>query len=121
MQPIDDLYDQLPDSERELALVLRDIVRTELPHLREKLAHGAPFYYGRRWLCYIWPASLPKGGIRQGVVLGFCRGHLLPSASLLTFNGRKQVGYLHYRHIEQIEPDLLLTLLHEADAVDRAG
>lgn len=119
MQPIDDLFDQLPEPERELALVLRDIVRTAYPHLREKLAYGAPFYYGHRWVCYIWPAALPGGGVKQGVVLGFCRGYLLPSAGLLAFDGRKQVGLLGYRSVDEIESEPLLTLLSEAVALDQ--
>lgn len=119
MTPIDFTFFNLPEHERELALVLRGIVRDALPEAQERLAYRAPFYYGKRRICYIWPASIPWGGIREGVALGFCYGHLLPSAPLLEFATRKEVGQIILQTADAIHLPQLQLLLSEAVALDQ--
>ncbi len=120
MTPIDFAFFKLPDSERELALVLRGIVRDTLPHVQERLAYNAPFYYGKRRICFIWPASIPWGGIDRGVALGFCYGRDLPSASALEFADRKEVGQLRFHTPDEIDPHLVTRLLAEAHRLDQS-
>ena len=55
----DGLFESLPESERLTAMILRDLIKETLPEATEKLSWGAPFYSGRRNICFIWPASIP--------------------------------------------------------------
>ncbi|MDX1641781.1 MAG: DUF1801 domain-containing protein [Balneolaceae bacterium] len=74
---MDEFLDFLPDDERSIVHYLRDLVLSTLHPIEEKLAYNVPFYYGQSRICYIWPASIPWGGVNHGVILGFCRGYLL--------------------------------------------
>jgi hypothetical protein len=50
------LFDRLPESERIIVDVLRQIIREHLPnYCKEKLAFNVPYFYGHRGICIIWP------------------------------------------------------------------
>ncbi len=72
------LFDLLPENERTIVDILRQIILNNLPAgFKEKIAYNVPFFYGRKGICIIWPASIPRGGISEGVLLGFWQGHKL--------------------------------------------
>jgi hypothetical protein len=72
----------LPRDEREIVDVLRQIVLENLPKgAVEKFAYNVPCYYGKKRICIIWPASVPRGGIKRGVLLGFFQGYRLPTSA----------------------------------------
>jgi hypothetical protein len=67
-----ELYDYLPEDERIIVDVLREIVAGHLPaYCKEKLSFNVPYFYGKRGICIIWPASVKGGGVKNGVLLGF--------------------------------------------------
>jgi len=69
------LFDRLPEKERIIVDVLRQIVSDNLPgYCKEKLAFNVPYFFGKRGICIIWPATIPRGGIKEGVLLGFGKG-----------------------------------------------
>lgn len=71
-----EFWDFLPENERIIVDVLRQIILENLPSIcKEKLAYNVPYYYGNKRICLIWPGSIPWGGIREGVLLGFCQGN----------------------------------------------
>lgn len=117
---VEEFLDFLTEEERKIVRVLRSIIQDCLPEAREKLAYNVPFYYRNRRLAYIWPASVPWGGFRQeGVALGFCYGHLLDnSENYLLGDANKQIRYLIFRELSDIDPDLVRAYLLEAMEVD---
>jgi hypothetical protein len=67
----------------------------------------------------IWPAAVPRGGIKKGVLLGFSEGYrLCDEDNYLTHGTNKVVFYKIYRSIEQIDERAIVKLLHEAALLD---
>lgn len=116
------LYERMPEEERVMLDVLRQIARETLPdYCKEKLSFGVPFFYGNRGICIIWPASVPRGGIKEGVLLGFWRGKDLNDPDNYLVRGtNKQVFYKIYSSVEEIDERPIKKLLKEAVRVDRA-
>lgn len=102
--------------------ILRAIIRENLPdYFREKIAYNVPFYYGRRGICIIWPATIPRGGIKNGVLLGFWQGNRIKDEDQYLLHGKnKKVYYRIFDHPEQIEEKIIVKLLSQAVAIDQA-
>ncbi len=117
------LFDRLPENERIIVDVLRQIISENLPnYCKEKLAFNVPYFYGNRGICIIWPASIPRGGIKQGVLLGFWRGNKLNDEDrYLTHGTNKKVFYKIYKHADEIDEPAIVKLLKEAVEIDRNG
>ena len=115
-----DLYEVLPDKERIITDVLRRIIKENLPATcKEKISWNVPFFYGNRGICIIWPATVPRGGISNGVLFGFWYGNKLKDAdNYLTRGTNKQVFYKIYDNPEQINSRAIIKLLKEAVRVD---
>jgi hypothetical protein len=115
------LFDLLPENERLLVDVLRQIVIENLPaNCKEKLAFNVPYFYGNRGICIIWPAAIPRGGIKQGVLLGFWQGHKLKDEDgYLTHGTNKKVFYKVFKDVEEIDEPAIVKLLKEAIRVDK--
>src|SRR6185503_7425977 len=76
-----ELFEMLPVTERIIVDVLRQIILENLPSgCKEKISYNVPFFYGNKGICIIWPASIPRCGIKQGVLLGFWYGNKLNDA-----------------------------------------
>ncbi len=118
---IDDLFAGLPEAERITAVILRDLVRETIPGVREKLSWGAPFYHGKRSICFIWPASIPWGKLDEGVALGFTKANQLSHQDLLNLTEGKQIGRLVFLRPEDIDVEQVVQLLHEAREIDEKG
>lgn len=86
---LDQFLTCLPDDELRIVEVLRRLVFGNIPDCTEKLAYNVPFYYRHFRIVFIWPASVPWGAVKQGVVLGFSKGNQL---SDLASSDRKTVG-----------------------------
>ncbi|CAN5449630.1 hypothetical protein BH11BAC2_BH11BAC2_00620 [soil metagenome] len=112
----------LPDDQRMIVDYLKEIVWSVLPDTcREKLAYNVPFFYGKKRICLIWPGAIPSGGIRDGVLFGFCQGNKLKDVnSYLTQGTNKQVYYKIYHSIYEIDQHALTLLLHEAVELDQS-
>jgi len=66
------LYEILPDDERITTDILRQIITESLPKkYKEKISYNVPFFHGNKGVCLILPATMPGGGIKEGVLLGF--------------------------------------------------
>src|SRR5213075_180602 len=115
------LFERLPENERIIVDVLRQIVMENLPSTcKEKLAFNVPYFYGKRGICIIWPSTIPRGGIKQGVLLGFWQGNKLNDADqYLTHGTNKKVFYKIFRDVEEIDEAAIVKLLKEAVKVDR--
>ncbi len=115
-----EFWDWLPENERIIVDVLRQIIIENIPkHCKEKLAYNVPFYYGKRRICLIWPASIPWGGIKTGVLLGFCQGNKLSDRSGYLIHGtNKQVYYKIFHSTDEINEAQIKILLKEALEID---
>jgi len=61
------LYELLPENERVITDVLRQIVKDNLPaYCKEKISYNVPYFYGKKGICIIWPATVPREGIKKG-------------------------------------------------------
>lgn len=120
IKSITQLYDLLPENERILVDVLRGIIKETLPpSCKEKISFNVPYFYGRKGICIIWPATIPRGGIKQGVLLGFWYGNKLQDQKgYLQRGNNKQIFYRIYQSPEEINLEEIQELLREAMAVD---
>lgn len=120
IKSLPDLFDVLPEDERIITDVLRQIILENLPvTCKEKISYNVPFFYSKKGICIIWPASIPRGGIRKGVLLGFWHGNKLNDADhYLSQGSNKQIFYRIFRSPDEIEEDAIVKLLKEALRVD---
>jgi hypothetical protein len=122
VESIPELYLRLPESERLIVDVLRQLIKDHLPeHCREKLSWGVPVFKGNKTICIVWPASVPRGGISEGVLLGFWYGNRLDDAdNCLTHGTNKQIFYKIFREPEEIDGPAIVKLLKEAVQLDQS-
>ena len=114
------LYEVLPDEERIIVDVLRQIITEHLPaNGKEKISYNVPFFYGNKGICIIWPSTIPRGGIKKGVLLGFWYGNKLKDAdNYLTHGTNKQIFYKIFYSAEEIDQKAIVKLLKEAVQLD---
>ena len=114
------LYELLPENERIITDVLRQIIIENLPaNYKEKISFSVPFFYGKKGICIIWPASIPRGGIKKGVLLGFWYGNRLEDVDQYLVHGtNKQIFYKIYHSFEEINEKAIVKLLKEAVNLD---
>ena len=112
--------DYLPDDELKIVECLRKLMLEHMPDVREKLAYNVPFYYGKRRICLIWPASVPYGGFKKGVLLGFCQGYKLKDPrQYLTHGTNKRVFYKIFQSPREINVRAIVSLLKDAVKLDQ--
>lgn len=118
--PILQLIETLPENERIITDVLRQIILEKLPpYCKEKISFGVPYFYGNKGICIVWPATIPRGGIKAGVLLGFWYGNRLKDRDrYLTHGTNKQIFYKIYKEPEEIDDRKIIRLLDEAIALD---
>lgn len=114
------LFEILPEEERIITDVLRQIITENLPaYCKEKMAYNVPFFYGNKGICIIWPATIPRGGIKEGVLLGFWYGNRLKDVNNYLRHGtNKQIFYRIYKQADEIDEQAIITLLKEAITLD---
>ena len=115
-----ELYDIIDTEEKIMVDVLRQIVIENTPdHIREKISYNVPFFYGTKGLCFIWPASIPRGGIKKEVLLGFWYGNKLKDDDGYLVHGKnKRVYYKIFQRVEEIDQTAIVKVLKEAVALD---
>ncbi|MBK6635701.1 MAG: DUF1801 domain-containing protein [Chitinophagaceae bacterium] len=114
------LYEAIPMHERIMVDVLRQVITAKLPaYCREKISYNVPFFFGHKGICIIWPAAIPRGGIKKGVLLGFWHGNkLVDEDKYLTRGSNKQVFYKIFNDVEEIDVPAIEKLLEEAVKTD---
>lgn len=115
------LFELLPENERIITDVLRQIILENLPpDCKEKISYNVPYFYGRKGICIIWPATIPRGGIKRGVLLGFWYGNKLNDIDQhLTQGTNKQIFYKIYQSPDEIDDASIIKLLKEAIRIDQ--
>ena len=114
------LFETIPEDQRIIVDVLRQIVIEHLPKdCKEKISYNVPFFYRKRGLCIIWPAAIPRGGIKEGVLFGLWYGNRLNDTDhYLTHGTNKQIFYKIYRSPDEINEKAIAKLLKEAIRID---
>ena len=117
------LFEILPENERIIVDVLRQIILENLPvYCREKISYNVPFFYGNKGICIVWPSTIPRGGIKEGVLLGFWYGNkLIDADNYLTHGTNKQIFYKIYKSVEDIDENAIVKLLKEAVRLDNSS
>jgi hypothetical protein len=120
IKSISHLYEVLPEGERITVDVLRQIITAHTPPTcKEKISFNVPFFYGNRGICIVYPAFIPRGGIKKGVLLGFWYGNRLKDAdNYLTRGTNKQIFYKIYNSVDEIDEKAIVKLLKEAVRLD---
>jgi hypothetical protein len=115
-----ELFELLPENERIIVDVLRQIVIENLPATcKEKISFNVPYFYGKKGICIIWPATIPRGGIKTGVLFGLWYGNKLNDANnYLTHGSNKQIFYKIFYTPDEIDEKAIKKLLKEAVKVD---
>lgn len=116
-----ELIHTLPGEERVITDVLRQIILSAYPnYIKEKIAYNVPFYYGEKGIAIIWPASVPRGGIKSGVLFGLWHGNKLRDVENYLQRGKnKQVFYRVFQSGAEIDDRPILRLLDEAVRLDK--
>lgn len=113
------LYAILPDEERIMVDVLRQIVLHCLPGISEKISFSVPYFYNKKGICIIWPATVPRGGIKSGVLFGIWYGNKIKDEdNYLTHGTNKQIFYKIYQSADDIREKPLIKLLKDAKRID---
>lgn len=112
--------DRISPSEAVIVDLLREIILDKLPpYCKEKISYNVPYFYGNKGICIVWPASIPRGGIKSGVLLGFWRGNeLKDEGAYLTKGTNKKVFYKIYHSVEELDVEAISKLLDEAILLD---
>jgi uncharacterized protein len=64
---IDSYIEALPDTKREIAEALRELIFAVVPHVEERYSYKIPMYHYFGMFCYM-------NEVKQGIDLGFMRG-----------------------------------------------
>lgn len=120
IQSLTELYEQLPDHELLLVEILRQIIKEQLPaYCKEKISYNVPYFYGNKGICIIWPASVPRGGVSSGVLLGFWQGNKLKDQDqYLKHGSNTKIFYKIYQSADEIDEIAITKLLKEAIELD---
>lgn len=116
-----EFYDSLPKDEMIIVDILRNLIKENLPPgSKEKFAFNVPYFYGKRGICIIWPASVKGGGVKEGVLLGFMYGFKLADVDKYLSSGtNKKIFYRIFTEPQQIDELAIKTLLAEAVIKDQ--
>lgn len=116
------LYEMLPDEERIITEVLRQIITEQLPaYCKEKISFNVPYFHGNKGICIVWPSTIPRGGIKKGVLLGFWNGNRLKDIDgYLTHGTNKQIFYKIFQTADDINEKAIVKLLKEAVKLDKS-
>ena len=114
------LFEALNENERIIVDVLRQIIIENLPpYCKEKISYNVPYFFGNKGICIVWPASIPRGGIKEGVLLGFWYGNKLKDSDHYLMHGsNKQIYYKIFYSPDEINEQAIKKLLKEAIKTD---
>ena len=118
---IDEFLEYLPDAELKTVNLLRKIIFDCVPNIEEKLSYNVPFYKKNKGMFFIWPASILWGKKKSysGIRFGFQQGYLLrDDLNILNKGNRKQMYYLDYLNLNDVDLDILKTYIFDAVLVD---
>jgi hypothetical protein len=126
MQSVDfksivEFFEYLPEEERVLTEILRDLIFEDVPGVREKLSFNVPYYHRNKGIFFIWPAAILWGTKKsyEGVRFGFQQGYLIDDdEKYLDKGNRKVICYHDFKPGEEPDLDQFRRYLQKAVLVD---
>ncbi|MGV8139217.1 MAG: DUF1801 domain-containing protein [Mangrovibacterium sp.] len=120
---VEELIEKITEEEWLIVDVLRGIIKDKLPdYCREKISYNVPYFYGNKGICIIWPSSIPRGGIKEGVLLGFWQGNKLNDFDRYLERGtNRKIFYKIFKNVNEINTRAIDKLLEEAISIDKIG
>lgn len=117
---VEDLICHLKADELQLTQFFRNAILQQFPSLKEKLSYNVPSYYQKKKLFYVWPASIPWGGVSKGISIGFVNGHLLKDEThFLEKRDRKKVRSKEFEIMPTEDEYLMIfDFIHQAIRID---
>jgi hypothetical protein len=118
---VEELLEKITEEEWLVLDVLRGIIKDKLPdYCREKISYNVPYFYGNKGICIIWPSSIPRGGIKEGVLLGFWQGNKLNDIDRYLERGtNRKIFYKIFKNVNEINIGAIEKLLEEAILIDK--
>jgi len=118
---VEELLEKITEEEWLILDVLRGIIKDKLPdYCREKISYNVPYFYGNKGICIIWPSSIPRGGIKEGVLLGFWQGNKLNDIDRYLESGtNRKIFYKIFKNVNEINIAAIEKLLDEAILIDK--
>lgn len=118
---VEELIEKITEEEWLILDVLRGIIKDKLPdYCREKISYNVPYFYGNKGICIIWPSSIPRGGIKEGVLLGFWQGNKLNDFDRYLERGtNRKIFYKIFKNVNEINIRAIDKLLEEAISIDK--
>lgn len=112
MKPAEEYILGQPEPFRSILLHLQVVIERTIPEAELRFKWKVPFYYiGGRPLCYL-------NRSKDYVDLGFWNAaHLTSHPEHLTAAGRKVMRSLRYRSPEEVDEDILIAVLEDANNV----
>jgi Domain of unknown function (DU1801) len=112
MPATEDFIYQFEGQQQEVLLYFHHLFTSDL-NLTDKIRFKIPFYYGRRWICYLNPTKDGK------IELAFVRGNELSNdQGILDNKGRKQVYGIVFEKPSDIPKQLIYDVIQEAILLD---
>ncbi len=122
VKTVDQLYALLPEDQ----LIITDIVRgivldASHGYLREKISFQVPYFFNKKGIAIIWPATIPRGGIKFGVLFGMWYGNRLSSLQNYLIKGEnKQIFYKVIHRVDEINEKAIKKLIQEGIELDKS-
>ncbi len=103
---------ELPENQGQIMQQLHDLLMS-FPKMTTKIRYKIPFYYRRKWLCYLNPIK------NNGVELCFLRGSELSNEQgILEPTNRKTVRGISFYSLDIIDEKILREIINEAIILD---
>ncbi len=112
MNTVDNFILEKEGNQQLILIMLKDFL-DGYPELVSKIRFNIPFYYGKRWVCYLNPIK------KDGIEFVFMFGKKLEDESgLLDATGRKQVAGLTLYEPNEIPFEVIADLMDQAITID---
>lgn len=112
MQEVIDQIYKYSGHQRDVMLFIHHLMTKEM-NVHSKISYHLPFFYGKRWMCYLNP--LKNGNVEFGFVYG---NELSNEQGILQDKGRKQVRGVELVSITTLPIKALKEIIHEAILLD---
>jgi len=112
MKTVEDFILGLDGQQKAIVSFLDEHLR-ENHDLRSKINYKIPFYYHKKWVCYLNPIKV------DGIELVFLKGHLLSNnQGILKSKGRKLVAGVELFHVSKLPLRSIDEIVQEALILD---
>ena len=116
LTPVESYIWEQPDNVKVIMDVIKSIIEDAYPEVQISLKWKVPYFTGNKSICYLNKVKKDK------VEVCFLRAKLFsPDIKMhLDFKKRVMVGGITFDHLENIDEQILESIIHEAIRVDQS-